>query len=140
MHRTPPTIPGIILHESTFKELASTVHKRCNQFLSKLLDSACGRDLPFFFLVFQLWSNNSYSLSTQLLQLSLISLSLLIFRQLFLSIFCLWLEPISAFWILFTWVRSCYICLLSSIVYIPLQYYKLKCTYEIYGSISFVWL
>lgn len=47
---TPPTIPGIILHESTFKEMASIVHKRCNQFLSKLLDSACGRDLPFFFL------------------------------------------------------------------------------------------
>ncbi|BBH04126.1 Reticulon family protein [Prunus dulcis] len=47
---TPPTIPDIILHESTFKELASTVHKRCNHFLSKLLDGACGRDLPFFFL------------------------------------------------------------------------------------------
>ncbi|KAK9925820.1 hypothetical protein M0R45_023085 [Rubus argutus] len=47
---TPPRIPELILHESTFREVASMVHKRSNRFLSKLLDSAIGRDLPFFIL------------------------------------------------------------------------------------------
>ncbi|XP_009346043.2 reticulon-like protein B9 [Pyrus x bretschneideri] len=46
----PPMVPQMILHENTFKQVASTVHKGFNHFLSRVLDSACGRDFPFFFL------------------------------------------------------------------------------------------
>ncbi|GMN46385.1 hypothetical protein TIFTF001_015584 [Ficus carica] len=48
---TPPQIPQVILHESSFREVTSTFHGRFNQSLSKLLDIACGRDLPLFFSV-----------------------------------------------------------------------------------------
>ncbi|PON38947.1 Reticulon [Parasponia andersonii] len=47
---TPPKIPEVVLQESAFREVASTFHRRFNQLLSKLLDIACGRDLPLFFL------------------------------------------------------------------------------------------
>ncbi|RXH77276.1 hypothetical protein DVH24_023550 [Malus domestica] len=46
----PPMIPQMILHENTFKQVASTVHKRLNHFISRVLDSASGGDFPFFFL------------------------------------------------------------------------------------------
>ncbi|KAB1212493.1 Reticulon-like protein B9 [Morella rubra] len=46
----PPKIPEIILQESTFTDVASTFHARFNQFLSKLLDIASGRELPYFLL------------------------------------------------------------------------------------------
>ncbi|XP_024030357.1 reticulon-like protein B9 [Morus notabilis] len=48
---TPPKIPQVILHESSFREVASTFHTRFNQSLSKLLYIACGRDVPLFLLV-----------------------------------------------------------------------------------------
>ncbi|XP_068307219.1 reticulon-like protein B9 [Pyrus communis] len=46
----PPMIPQMILHENTFRQVASTVHKRLNHFISRVLDGASGRDFPFFFL------------------------------------------------------------------------------------------
>ncbi|KAF3438594.1 hypothetical protein FNV43_RR21357 [Rhamnella rubrinervis] len=46
----PPQIPQIILHESAFKEVSMTFHRRVNRSLAKLLDIACGRDLPHFIL------------------------------------------------------------------------------------------
>ncbi|KAL6183229.1 PREDICTED: reticulon-like protein B9 [Fragaria vesca subsp. vesca] len=53
---TPPRIPKVILDESTFRNVASMVHKKLNRFLSKLIDSACGKDLPFFILaIFSLY-------------------------------------------------------------------------------------
>ncbi|KAJ4874231.1 Reticulon-like protein B9 [Raphanus sativus] len=45
-----PIIPEVVLDESSFKELATSFHDRFNQILSKLLDLACGRDPPLFFL------------------------------------------------------------------------------------------
>ncbi|KAG2317658.1 hypothetical protein Bca4012_068572 [Brassica carinata] len=45
-----PIIPEVVLDESSFKELATSFHDRFNQVLSKLLDLACGRDPPLFFL------------------------------------------------------------------------------------------
>ncbi|XP_010549104.1 PREDICTED: reticulon-like protein B9 [Tarenaya hassleriana] len=45
-----PTIPEVLLHESSFRQLASTFHVRFNKILSKLLDIAYGRDPPLFFL------------------------------------------------------------------------------------------
>ncbi|XP_050377171.1 reticulon-like protein B9 [Argentina anserina] len=53
---TPPRIPKVILDDSTFREVASMVHRKFNRFLSKLLDSATGKDLPFFILaIFSLY-------------------------------------------------------------------------------------
>ncbi|KAF3976771.1 hypothetical protein ACB098_04G075300 [Castanea mollissima] len=47
----PPNIPENILHESEMREIASTFHIRFNQFLSKFLEIAYGRDqIPLFFL------------------------------------------------------------------------------------------
>ncbi|GLT66463.1 hypothetical protein SLA2020_388270 [Shorea laevis] len=52
----PPKIPEIILQEYAFSEVASTFHTRFNQFLSKLLEIACGKDPPLFFLaIFSLY-------------------------------------------------------------------------------------
>ncbi|CAF1704962.1 hypothetical protein Bca4012_004402 [Brassica carinata] len=45
-----PIIPEVVLDESSFKELARSFHDRFNRMLSKLLDIACGRDPPLFFL------------------------------------------------------------------------------------------
>ncbi|KAF3532764.1 hypothetical protein DY000_02042520 [Brassica cretica] len=45
-----PIIPEVVLDESSFKELATSFHDMFNQILSKLLDLACGRDPPLFFL------------------------------------------------------------------------------------------
>ncbi|CAI9113516.1 OLC1v1014128C1 [Oldenlandia corymbosa var. corymbosa] len=53
---TPPNIPKLVLKDSTFRELASTVHKRFNQFLSLFLYVACGNDAKLFFLgILSLW-------------------------------------------------------------------------------------
>lgn len=49
--RNPPRFPEAILKESTFKDVASTLHRRINQFLIKIFDIAYGKDLPLFFLV-----------------------------------------------------------------------------------------
>ncbi|TYJ99012.1 reticulon-like protein B9 [Cucumis melo var. makuwa] len=46
----PPRFPEAILKESTFKDVASTLHRRINQFLIKIFDIAYGKDLPLFFL------------------------------------------------------------------------------------------
>ncbi|XP_022954524.1 reticulon-like protein B9 [Cucurbita moschata] len=46
----PPRLPEVILKDSAFKEVASTFHRRINQFLSKIFDIAYGKDLPLFFL------------------------------------------------------------------------------------------
>ncbi|CAH2053403.1 unnamed protein product, partial [Thlaspi arvense] len=46
-----PIIPEVVLDESSFKHLARSFHARFNQILAKLLDIACGRDPPLFFLV-----------------------------------------------------------------------------------------
>ncbi|VVA99838.1 unnamed protein product [Arabis nemorensis] len=40
----------MVLDESSFKQLARSFHVRFNKILSKLLDIACGRDPPLFFL------------------------------------------------------------------------------------------
>ncbi|CAL9221318.1 unnamed protein product [Arabidopsis halleri] len=45
-----PIIPEVVLDESSFKQLARSFHVRFNQILAKLLDIACGRDPPLFFL------------------------------------------------------------------------------------------
>ncbi|XP_010487741.1 PREDICTED: reticulon-like protein B9 [Camelina sativa] len=45
-----PIIPEVVLDESSFRHLATSFHVRFNQILSKLLDIACGRDPPLFFL------------------------------------------------------------------------------------------
>ncbi|CAN8270254.1 unnamed protein product [Cochlearia groenlandica] len=45
-----PMIPEVVVDESSFKQLAKIFHVRFNQILSKLLDIACGRDPPLFFL------------------------------------------------------------------------------------------
>ncbi|KAG7631689.1 Reticulon [Arabidopsis suecica] len=45
-----PIIPEVVLDESSFKQLARSFHVRFNQILTKLLDVACGRDPPLFFL------------------------------------------------------------------------------------------
>ncbi|KAL5544800.1 hypothetical protein UlMin_008584 [Ulmus minor] len=47
----PPQMPEVVLHESAFRDVAITFHRRFNQMFSKLLDIACGRDLPLFLLV-----------------------------------------------------------------------------------------
>ncbi|KAH9722868.1 reticulon-like protein B9 [Citrus sinensis] len=47
----PPQIPEVILRESTFREVASTLRVRFNKILSKLLDVACGKDPGLFILV-----------------------------------------------------------------------------------------
>ncbi|XP_031372238.1 reticulon-like protein B9 isoform X4 [Punica granatum] len=49
-HREPPNIPKLILEGSMFNEIARTFHARFNQFLAKLLDIACGRDVVLFAL------------------------------------------------------------------------------------------
>ncbi|PKI48336.1 reticulon-like protein B9 isoform X2 [Punica granatum] len=48
--REPPNIPKLILEGSMFNEIARTFHARFNQFLAKLLDIACGRDVVLFAL------------------------------------------------------------------------------------------
>ncbi|KAL3529249.1 hypothetical protein ACH5RR_008571 [Cinchona calisaya] len=52
----PPNIPKIILKDSTFQEVTSTVHKKFNKFLSQLLYVACGNEPKLFFLgLISLW-------------------------------------------------------------------------------------
>ncbi|KAA8542738.1 hypothetical protein F0562_023890 [Nyssa sinensis] len=45
-----PRIPKIIIEESTFREAASIIHAKFNQFLSELLYIACGNDPKLFIL------------------------------------------------------------------------------------------
>lgn len=46
-----PKIPELLLHESTFREAASTFHIRFNMVLSKFFDIANGKDPALFFLM-----------------------------------------------------------------------------------------
>lgn len=52
MIRNAPQLPEVILKASAFNEVASTFHRKINQFLSKIFDIAYGKDLPLFFLVY----------------------------------------------------------------------------------------
>lgn len=53
---TPPNIPKIILKESTFTEVGSTVHAKFNQILSEFLHVACGNEPKLFFpALISLW-------------------------------------------------------------------------------------
>ncbi|KAJ7970342.1 Reticulon-like protein [Quillaja saponaria] len=47
---SPPKLPGIIVEDVAFKELASTFHRKFNQSVFMLFDIACGRDLGLFLM------------------------------------------------------------------------------------------
>ncbi|KAA8541289.1 hypothetical protein F0562_025252 [Nyssa sinensis] len=78
-----PRIPGIILHESTFREVTSIFHAKFNQFLSNFLYIACGNDPKLFFLaIVSLWIVSvfgNYISSVNLLFFSLLCLETLPF-------------------------------------------------------------
>ncbi|GAA0169209.1 hypothetical protein Leryth_022904 [Lithospermum erythrorhizon] len=80
-HWTPPNIPQLVLRDSTFTQVAITIHDKLNKFLGTLFYIACGEEPRFFLLaiasLFMLSLIGNYISTVNLLFLGLICMETL---------------------------------------------------------------